>query len=144
MLRLILMRDKLLKRNRAASFRRALRLTRCSQGAMDFPLPFPFQRVLSQDLPSSWASSSFIVGAMVTPDYASQGLRLAESCTRFGLPHEVYEVPIVHHSISPRELPTRDSQKRTSSASCWSVIGNPSCTLMATAISPRTRLVSTI
>ena len=66
-----------------------------------FPLEFPFSRAVSE--PSRDAlSGRYVVGAMMTPSHAPFGERLAASCRVHGLPLALYEVPVVHRSISVR------------------------------------------
>ena len=48
------------------------------------------------------AEAPFIVCSQFTPDYRGKRDRLAASLERFGLAHELMEVPQVHRSISPR------------------------------------------
>jgi hypothetical protein len=45
-------------------------------------------------------AAPFLVAAMYTDSYAEKAERLRESCVRFGLPHELRRVPVVHDSIS--------------------------------------------
>jgi hypothetical protein len=47
----------------------------------------------------------FLVAAMYTDAYADKAERLRESCARFGLPHELRRVPVVHDSISKSGVP---------------------------------------
>jgi hypothetical protein len=60
-----------------------------------FPLPLNSRRQIT-----GGGEGPFIVGAMFTASYAKKAERLAASCERFALPHAIYEVPVVHRSIS--------------------------------------------
>ena len=63
-----------------------------------FPVPFKSLRTLT----GGDNRESFVVGAMFTADYHAQAERLAASCTKYGLPYALHEVPAVHRSISSR------------------------------------------
>jgi hypothetical protein len=66
----------------------------------DFPAPFTGRLELKGgDLA---AHPSFIVASMFTPSYRNFATRLAVSLNQFQLPYVMYEVPAVHHSISPK------------------------------------------
>ena len=64
-----------------------------------FPLEFPFLRAVYE--PQGVAGvANYVVGAMMTPDHAHFGERLAASCRSRALPLALFEVPAVHRSIS--------------------------------------------
>lgn len=70
-------------------------------GMLDFPLNFPYLRILAQ--PSSSAVDiPFTIAAMVTPSHSRFGQRLLDSCKQHRLPLFMLEVPAVHCSISPK------------------------------------------
>lgn len=60
---------------------------------------FRYLRVVAEPRGES-DHAPFIVGAMMTPDFAHYGQRLLQSCLDFALPLALYEVPAVHQSIS--------------------------------------------
>lgn len=69
----------------------------------DFPLEFPFSRVFAERLEGEGVTNKpFVVVGMLTANYAEKARRLVNSCRKFRLPHIIYEVPTVHHSISPK------------------------------------------
>ncbi len=67
-----------------------------------FPLPFPYLRALIEPDETQLNNAGFLVGAMMTPDYADLGERLLKSCQDFSLPVAIFEVPTVHCSISQK------------------------------------------
>jgi hypothetical protein len=60
---------------------------------------FPFTRAVS-DPESVIDSAPYLVGAMMTPSHAALGERLAASCRAHSLPLALFELPVVHRSIS--------------------------------------------
>jgi hypothetical protein len=62
---------------------------------------FRYLRAVAEP-PGESSSAPFIVGAMMTPDFAHYGQRLLQSCRSFALPLALYEVPAVHRSISQK------------------------------------------
>jgi hypothetical protein len=48
------------------------------------------------------ANSTFFVGIMTTRDYLAKGIRLLESCKAHAIPALLYEVPMVHQSVSTK------------------------------------------
>lgn len=69
----------------------------------DFPLEFPFSHIFSECMEGEGiANTPFVVAGMLTPGYAEKACKLTDSCRKFHLPHVLYEVPTVHHSISPK------------------------------------------
>jgi hypothetical protein len=66
-----------------------------------FPLPIGDLRVYKRSS-GPGAEQPYLVGAMVTADYAGKADRLAASCDRLQLAYAIYRVPTVHRSISHR------------------------------------------
>ena len=57
-------------------------------------------RAVSDPRPGMTAAP-YVVGAMMTPSHARFGERLSASCRAHSLPLALFEVPLVHRSISP-------------------------------------------
>ncbi len=69
----------------------------------EFPLDFPFSRILAERLEGEGIRNApFVVAGMMTAGYVDKAKRLIDSCMKFRLPHVFYEVPTVHRSISPK------------------------------------------
>ena len=65
---------------------------------MMLAIEFPYLRAVSD--PGRLPRSGYVVAAMMTSSHAHYGDRLSESCRRHSLPLALFEVPVVHHSIS--------------------------------------------
>lgn len=63
------------------------------------PLEFPYLRAVCEPRLEGGAPG-YVVGAMMTPGYGRFGERLAASCRMHALPLAMFEVPVVHRSIS--------------------------------------------
>ncbi|WKZ11778.1 MAG: hypothetical protein QY320_11900 [Gammaproteobacteria bacterium] len=71
--------------------------------------------------------TGFVVCSFFTPGdgYERYARRLAASCRRFGLPHSLWRVPVVHHSISWRGSPDLRFTKAGFIEACLDRLGGP-------------------
>jgi hypothetical protein len=90
-----------------------------------FPLPAP-RMTLRHGSPSRGHEAPLICG-MFTPDYAALAARLVDSLQRLGLPHAIFEVPMVHRSIS---LKGSDDPTYTKANFLWHLLASTGRTVL--------------